>query len=266
MRDYDKVIVELFNRVYKAEADRLPFTKDQMADVCDDLGIRVKNIPDIIYTYRARSELPEPIVQTGNWIIQGTGKGRYAFVRLERPPHIEIPPDLKIIRILDSTPEMVLKYSGSDEQSLMAKIRYNRLIDTFLGITAYQLQSHFRTTLDGIGQVEIDELYLGVDTEGRQYVVPIEAKGPHPREKLGVAQVSWLAALAIQQYPGLIPRPVGAKAWEDDSIFLVEFTPETDSDKISVVKYKRYMLYHEEERRRPEASQSRLLGNEESLE
>jgi len=31
MRDYDKVIAELFNRVYEAEADRLPFSKDQMA-------------------------------------------------------------------------------------------------------------------------------------------------------------------------------------------------------------------------------------------
>jgi len=262
MRDYDKVIVELFDRVREVEADWLPFTKDHIAAVCDDLGITIRNIPDIIYTYRSRAELPEPIAQTGNWIIQGTGKGSYAFVRLQRSPHIELPTDLEVIPILDSTPEIVLKWGGSDEQSLMAKIRYNRLIDIFLGITAYQLQSHFRTTLDGIGQVEIDELYLGVDTEGIQYVIPIEAKGPDRREKLGVAQVAWLAALARQQYPDLIARPVGAKAWQDDSIFLVEFAPTTDIQHISVAKYKRYSLYHEEERRAPLFSQTSLHGKE----
>jgi len=258
-RHYDTVILELFNRVYQDHADQLPFTKDDVAAVCEDLGVTVRNIPNVIYTYRARSELPAAIVGRGQWIIQGTGKGRYAFLRLDRPPHIEMPADLQIIRILDSTPEIVLKHSGSDEQSLMAKIRYNRLIDIFLGITAYQLQSHFRTTLDGIGQIEIDDLYLGVDTEGHQYVIPIEEKGPDPREKLGVAQVGWLAALAHQQYPGLTARPVGAKAWQDDSILLLEFTPHVDLDSIRVVKYKRYVLYHEEERHRGQTHQTGLL-------
>ena len=51
----------------------------------------------------------------------------------------------------------------NDEQALLAKIRYNRLIDIFTGITCYSLQNHLRTTVPNIGQVEIDEIYIGID-------------------------------------------------------------------------------------------------------
>ena len=54
----------------------------------------------------------------------------------------------------------------SDEQALLAKIRYNRLLDVFLGISAYSLQNHLRTTVLHIGQIEIDELYIGLDKHG----------------------------------------------------------------------------------------------------
>lgn len=67
-----------------------------------------------------------------------------------------IEPDtmLATIKIPDGTPSIVKKYSASDEQALLTIVRYNRLIDTFLGITCYSLQNHLRTTVDGIGQIE----------------------------------------------------------------------------------------------------------------
>ena len=68
-------------------------------------------------------------------------------------------------------------YAFNDEQALLARVRYNRLIDVFLGIACYSLQNHFRTTVSGIGQVETDEVYVGVDKSGAHYVVPVQAKG-----------------------------------------------------------------------------------------
>ena len=65
----------------------------------------------------------------------------------------------------------------SDEQALLARVRYNRLVDIFLGIACYSLQNHLRTTASNMGQVETDELYVGVDRRGSHYVVPIQAKG-----------------------------------------------------------------------------------------
>ncbi len=64
----------------------------------------------------------------------------------------------------------------NDEQALLAKIRYNRLIDIFTGITCYSLQNHLRTTVPNIGQVEIDEIYIGIDKRGAHYILPAQAK------------------------------------------------------------------------------------------
>jgi len=43
------------------------------------------------------------------------------------------------------------------------KLRYNRLIDVFIGVTCYSLQNHLRTTEPRIGQFETDEIYVNTD-------------------------------------------------------------------------------------------------------
>ena len=59
--------------------------------------------------------------------------------------------DLITISIPDATPELIRVYALDDEQALLAIVRYNRLIDTFLGLTTYSLQNHLRTTVKRIG-------------------------------------------------------------------------------------------------------------------
>jgi hypothetical protein len=177
-------------------------------------------------------------------VIEGRGRGRYAFRQLARSPYIQVPTDLQIIGVLDATPDIILKYGGSDEQGLLTRVRYNRLIDIFLGITAYHLQGHVRAYIKDSGQVEIDDLYLGVDTDGNQYVIPIEAKTA--KEPLGVIQVASLNAFGQRKFPGLILRSVAVKSWDDDSIFFIEFNNSLDSDEIEVVEYRRYRLVRED--------------------
>ena len=63
------------------------------------------------------------------------------------------------------TPGMVAKYALGDEQSLLAKVRYNRLVDIFSGVTCYSLQNHLQTTVRGMGQIETDELTSGSTRE-----------------------------------------------------------------------------------------------------
>ena len=50
------------------------------------------------------------------------------------------------------------------------------MLDIFLSITCYHLQNHLRTSIKDKGQVEIDDLYVGLNSGGKQFVVPIEAK------------------------------------------------------------------------------------------
>lgn len=91
---------------------------------------------------------------------------------------------LVITKIPEATPGVIAKYALDDEQALLAKLRYNRLIDIFTGITCYSLQNHLRTTVSNLGQVETDEVYIGIDSRGAHYVLPVQAKGG--RDKLGL--------------------------------------------------------------------------------
>lgn len=140
--DYDRIILELFRKIYREGKPEVEFSKAQLEAMARPWGI--KNIPDIIYSYRSRNPLPAEILRAGNWIIEGRGKGKYAFVRIKSSPQVSLPLDLQVIDIPDATPEIVEKFSGSDEQGLLARIRYNRLVDVFTSITAYLLQSHLQ--------------------------------------------------------------------------------------------------------------------------
>ena len=242
--DYDRIITTLFQQVRrrKGEAEVLPFSKRDLERCASAFGI--KNVPDIIYSYRSRNQLPETILRTGNWVIEGRGKSEYAFVRITVSPHIDLPRDLGAIDIPDATPEIVERYSGSDEQGLLARIRYNRLVDVFTSVTAYLLQSHLRTTLKQVGQIEIDDLYLGVDTDGRWYILPVEAKGP--KERIGRVQISNMTAFAQQRFPELTLRPLAAQEFTYGSIFFFEFNGKVEIQEIAVTEAKRYRLIRQE--------------------
>jgi hypothetical protein len=246
---YDQVIIEMFRRVYKPDADVLPFTKDELVQVCQELAIVINNVPDVPYHYRTgRSDLPDEILNTGNWVIEGAGKGKYTFVKLKRSPYIHIPDDLYVTEIPEATPDIVLKYGGVDEQAILTRIRYNRLVDTFLSLTAYHLQGHVRSSVQDIGQVEIDDLYVGVDTDGRWHVIPIEAKSVGPKERLGVIQVRQMILFAKQNYSDLILRPAGIKPLDDGSYVFLEFDDEEELEMISVKRYARYKLVRDDKR------------------
>jgi hypothetical protein len=247
---YDQVIAFVFQKAHQLagpDVDEIEFTKGDIETAISELGLRLqtRNVPDIIYTYRAgRSELPATILQYGNWAIEGQGKGKYLFRKLSRSPYFDIPSDIAITAIPDATPLIVLQYHGSDEQTFLARVRYNRLLDIFTSLTTYHLQSHFRTTVTGIGQVEIDDLYIGLDSDGQAYVLPVEAK-VGLREKLGVIQIAQMVQFARLSFPDLVTRPVGIKMLPDDSYLFLEFNNAENPNSLATKRYKRYKLIRE---------------------
>ena len=88
---YDEVILRAFQRHYQEGSSFLEFSKDELNEICLELGIVVRNIPDIVYTFRSRRRLPKEIRKTGHWAIAPAGHGTYAFQQLANPPHFEIP-------------------------------------------------------------------------------------------------------------------------------------------------------------------------------
>jgi hypothetical protein len=246
-KDYDRVITSLFSSKYKEGAKEIDFTKDELVAAAKKLKITIRNVPDVVYTYRSRSNLPQSILAKGNWIIKPKGKGRLSFFKSKRKPFVEIQEGLMDIEIPNALPEIVEKHASGDEQALLSSIRYNRLVDIFTGITCFHLQSHIRTTIEGEGQIEVDNLYVGIDSEGTEYVFPLEAKSPDDRDKVGWVQVSNMVKFAHQYFPKLKCRPIAAKPASHDKIYLIEFNNNLNSEKVSIVQVKSYKLIREKE-------------------
>ena len=110
-----------------------------------------------------QTSLPKTITEKAldgyEWIIRAAGRAQYKFV-LTKEANFAPNPNLAKTKILDATPGIVSRYSFDDEQALLARIRYNRLLDIFTGVTCYSLQNHLRTTVPNVGQVETDEIYV----------------------------------------------------------------------------------------------------------
>ena len=239
---YSAIIERIFFSHYSPDATQFEFPRTQIVTAAEELKIVLpKNIGDLIYSFRYRYELPLSILETAaeglEWIIEGSGQALYRFkqVKLNR---IEPREELLTIKVPDATPEIIGAYALSDEQALLAKVRYNRLIDIFLGITAYSLQNHLRTNLKEIGQIEIDEMYVGIDRHGRQFVVPVQAKGG--KDKHGVVQTNQDIAYCQKKFPALVCRAVSAQFMSNDRIAMFELT--VQDGHVKVVEERHYLL------------------------
>lgn len=240
---YDVLIESIFLKNYRPRDREVAFTLRELKAQADALHIvLVDNPPDIVYSYRSkRFALPQRIAELAGedeeWIIAGAGKGKYRF-RIVPAARIEPRPDLYVTKIPDATPQIVLVHKLSNEQALLARIRYNRLIDTFLGVTAYSLQNHLRTTVKGIGQIEMDELYAAVNTHGAQFIIPVEAKGE--KEKIAITQLQQDLAFSLEKFPESIPRAVATQFIAEDTIAMFELT--IQDDRVVLLDERHYKL------------------------
>lgn len=244
---YKRLIEKIFFDRYKKGATEIAFGRDDLPAAAKALDIQLpKNLGDVVYSIRYRTPMPERVLATQakgkEWVIEGKGRSQYAF-RLVKKSRIVPNPDLVTIKVPDSTPEIITAYALTDEQALLAKVRYNRLIDIFLGIATHSLQSHLRTTVGGIGQIEIDEVYVGIDRQGRQYVLPVQAKGG--RDQLGAVQIKQDIACCLEKFPHLICRAISTQFMDEDLIAIFELAE--DKGDIKIVDEKHYKLVPSDE-------------------
>lgn len=247
MGKYEQIIGLVFEQNYRPDQRKIPFTREELVLATGKLGFeRIKNLGDIPYSFRFRRELPEQIQQTApggsEWIIVGSGIGQYQF-RLASPGKIAPTPHIKPIKVPDATPEIVRHYApGKDEQALLTRSRYNRLVDIFTGITCYSIQNHLRTTVDEIGQVEVDEIYVGINKRGTHFVIPCQAKSPGDR--FGIVQVMQDIALCEERYPHAICKPIALQFTNDDGVAILELAVVDQNEllQLNIVDEKHYQL------------------------
>lgn len=221
---YSNLIEVVFTTRYQEGLTSVPFTREDLISTANDLHIEVpKNLGDVLYSFRFRISLPDAITSTApagyEWVISGAGRGRYAFT-LASSSRITPNESLLAVKIPDATPQVISHYAMGDEQALLARLRYNRLIDIFLSLTAYSLQNHLRTTVAGIGQIEIDELYVGMNHSGAHFIIPVQAKAGS--DQIGIVQTQQDLAFCADKFPNLIPRAVSAQFLSVDTIAMFE--------------------------------------------
>jgi hypothetical protein len=239
---YTQIIERIFFSYYREGITEFEFEREEFRTAAAELELRAPdNIGDIPYTYRYRKALPDKIRLTApegmEWIIRPAGISRYRFVLV---PIFSFAPTLNLAetKILDATPGIITKYALGDEQALLAIVRFNRLIDIFTGLTCYSLQNHLRTTVPDMGQVEVDEIYIGVDKRGAHYIIPVQAKGHN--DKLGIVQIEQDFALAAAKFPALKCKAVAAQFMNNGAIALFEL--EANKEKIAIASEKHYRL------------------------
>lgn len=238
---YSQLIEKVFLDHFQPGAERVDFTRENLSSAASELGLTLpKNLGDVIYSFRYRTALPESIRQRAPtdrfWIIEPAGRGRYVFVATTTAT-VEPNPLIGEIKVPDATPSIIGAYALSDEQSLLAKVRYNRLVDIFTGVTCYSLQNHLRTSVKGLGQVETDEVYVGIDQRGAQYVLPVQAKGG--RDILSIVQIGQDVAMCAEKFPLLVCRPVAAQFVGTDLIALFLFESSTDGPRLLAERHDR---------------------------
>ena len=260
MNRYQKIIEKVFLDRYRRGDVAVDFVREDLVDAADALDVRVpSNLGDILYTFRYRTDLPQSVSRNApagkEWTIHGTGQSSYQF-RLVTVNRIVPNSALMTTKIPDATPEIVSAHAMSDEQALLARIRYNRLLDVFLGVSAYSLQNHLRTTVETIGQIEVDEIYVAVDSAGRQFVLPVQAKGGSDqalRSPIG-QDLLWCR----ERLPDLICRPVLTQLAQGDLIAMFEVTME--DGEIKVVQERHYRLVPASEVTAQDLAQYRRVG------
>lgn len=89
-----------------------------------------------------------------------------------------------------------------------------------------------------MGQVETDEIYIGVDKRGVQFVFPVQAKGG--KDKLNVVQIEQDVAVCAEKFPDLLARPLGAQFMSNDVIALFEF--ENGDEGVGIASERHYKL------------------------
>jgi len=234
---YRQIIEPIFLAHYTPGAREFTFTRNEISETATRLGIQIpSNVGDVVYTFRYRDDLPSAITSQApaghDWIILPAGRGRYRF---SATTYSLVIPNAGLVetKIPDATPGVISMYALSDEQALLAKLRYNRLIDIFLGLAAYPLQSHLRTTVPDMGQVETDDLYIGLDRRGAHYVIPVQAKAAartrtgrpstRTRDRLSIVQIIQDYGVGATKFPNLICKLVAAQFMADDLIALFAF-------------------------------------------
>jgi hypothetical protein len=249
-RVYVPILVDIFQRKYQDGDEIVEFTLDEVRETAERLDIKIRNPSDLIYRMKSRTKLPSEILDKGFKIIKIVKKGVYQF-QLGESTIVDLTRE-NVFQIQDTTPVAVRRFleeklSEIDEQGLLTIIHYCDLLSHFTGLKIYRLKSHVRKSIVNIGQVEVDEVDIGIGLDSLEtpIIFPIEAKSAS--DPLNWTQIANQVNFSKQLFLNYVIRPIGIKVDYDSLLHIIEFTPEMEANKIKIKNSATYNLILSEE-------------------
>ena len=249
-RVYVPILVDIFQRKYQDGDEIVEFTLDEVRETAERLDIKIRNPSDLIYRMKSRTKLPSEMLDKGFKIIKIVKKGVYQF-QLGESTIVDLTRE-NVFQIQDTTPVAVRRFleeklSEIDEQGLLTIIHYCDLLSHFTGLKIYRLKSHVRKSIVNIGQVEVDEVDIGIGLDSLEtpIIFPIEAKSAS--DPLNWTQIANQVNFSKQLFLNYVIRPIGIKVGYDSLLHIIEFTPEMEANKIKIKNSATYNLILSEE-------------------
>jgi hypothetical protein len=245
-RVYVPILREIVRRNYRSDVRRIEFTKLDIEAVANELGLKIGNAADLVYRMRARTRLPDDILDLGFTVLRGVGRGRYV---LEAGGEAVIRvPEHEVVDYHDETPLAVRRLLPEhliqlDEQGILTIVGYSKLVGHFTGLRVYRLRSHVRRSVPNVGQAELDEIDVGVPEKDDEVpvILPIEAKAAD--EVINRVQVATAVAYCETYFAGHPIRPIVVKLTYDGVLHFLEFRPTTALAGLRVVRSRGYRLH-----------------------
>lgn len=238
---YRPIMLWVFNNTEKdPKSGDILFSQEDLRRAANELGLEVRNFPDLTYNLRSRSPLPQEILDAGFTTIAIRGRGKYALVSGD--DKVEVPAGTDTVEVpTSSIPAAIRDILRADEQSILSAMRYLDLVSEFIGTHAYHLQGHLRTS-GGLGQqVEADDVWVAVNPDGSRIILPIEAKGP--RERIGRHQMMSTVDAVLAKIPGFPVVPLAAQLQASGTLVLIAFDYSVEDRCITEIVPKKFRQY-----------------------
>jgi len=236
MSDYARVIQHCWDKMLRGAEPNGSyfFSKADLEQSAAALGLAIKNIADIRYTFDSRERLPF----SDEYGILQLGKGKYAFVPVKENL-IDMPAIDEAIAVKDSTPDFAKKYLSNDEQAAMTKLMGSGCFNALPGLSCVQrLQDHWRTTCS-FGQIEVDGL-ASAKSSGRDCILLISAK-QYPG-KISKTYIYNLGRLAKEKFPSEAVKILNVYC-TDDCYVVWECEVGNSPDSVSITSSTAFYLY-----------------------
>ena len=242
---YVPILLDIFNARWRQGASTVIFSLDDIRNTADRLNLETRNPADVVYRMRSRTLLPKEILDKGFFVLRSIGRGQYQFEKATST--IFEPADSELIEAIDLTPLPVRrllpeKVSAMDEQAALTVASYCKLFDHFTGLRIYRLRSHFRKSVPGIGQAELDAIDVGVAVSDDEtpIVFPIEAKAA--ADALNRVQIFNMIQYCRHFLAEMTIRPLAMKIDYDSIIHLMEFNVAARAADLRIVRSSSYRL------------------------